>query len=195
MNTLSDFNKLAKRIPSVILTLINYFRTIIAKSPTGVSFISIQRYENRYGEISANLINVGASYAKAKAKDITFLEKLDVTTIKDAKVDSVLLEQARLELIKSFKNPSKSRSQGQKDSYFHLLNGLKVHVETGEVYIYGYREHKKVIVEGEYPTVNSRPLTIAKNTLRKQLRTGKFTQYKLSNIGKLKIDGDTLIIL
>ena len=47
------------------------------KSITGVSFVSIRNYTNKFGEVSNNLINVGASYEKAKAKDIEFLENFN----------------------------------------------------------------------------------------------------------------------
>jgi hypothetical protein len=173
--------------------VINNLKQAVAKSPTGVSFIAINGYENSNGEISDNTVNIGASYDNAKKKDIDTLKNVDIIEL-NAKSDKITLEKARQELINSFINPSKTRSQGQKNAYTIITDGLKVHNETGEVYIYGYCEKKTVKVEGVYPTVNSRPLTIAKKELKKlcNLRTNKFKQYKVKEIGNLKVNGQTL---
>jgi hypothetical protein len=58
--------------------------------------------------------------------------------------------------------------------------------------VYGYREQKTVLVKGEYKTVKSAALTIAKNELRKLLKTGKFTQYSLELGNTIKANGETL---
>ncbi len=110
----------------------------------------------------------------------------------DSKLDSALLETARLELIESFINPSENRSNGQIDAYTHIFSGVKVHNETGKLYIYGYRENKTDIQEATYKTVNSKPLTIAKNELRNRLRTGKSTQNSLKTGNELRLNGETL---
>lgn len=181
-----------------ILTITNKALQVLAtikgatdKSITGVSFVSIRNYTNKFGEVSNNLINVGASYEKAKAKDIEFLENLNVNDYQ-FKSDLTLIDEARKELIASFIKPSESRSNGQKDAYTNIVAGVKVHNETGILYIYGYRERKEVLKAGEYPTVNSKPLTIAKDELRKLLRTGKFTQYALEIGNEVRANGETL---
>lgn len=176
-------------------SVINSLQNVVAKSPTGVGFVSIKGYENRYGEVSNNLINVGASYENMTKKDIEYLENLDVTKIGtdiDSDIDSVTLEKARTELINSLIKPNKNRSNGQKNAYTSITSGLKVHNETGDVYVWGYRVNKTVIKAGEYPKINSRPKTIAKNIIRKGMKTAKFTQYKVSNIEKMKLNGETL---
>lgn len=171
--------------------IINSVKAAIRNSPTGVSFVSIKGYENSKGEISNNRINVGMDYEKCKTLDIATLENLDLTTVK-TKTDLITLEKARTELINAFISPNKNMSNAQADAYTHLCKGVKCHNETGELYIYGYREHKEVLVKGEYPVVNSKPLTIAKDELRKLLRTGKFTNFKVSNISNMRLNGDTL---
>jgi hypothetical protein len=163
----------------------------VEKSPTKVSFVSIKGYTNKFGEEANHLINIGASYEKAKQKDIEFLRQLNVNSF-ESKLDKTLLEQARIELIDSFVAPQKSRSEGQINAYTNIVSGIKVHNETGEIYVYGYRERKEIIIEGTYPIVNSKALTIAKNELRKLLKTGKFTQYVLKNVSYIKANGETL---
>ena len=173
------------------IQLIVALKKAIEKSPTKVSFVSIKGYKNKNGEVANHLINIGASYLKAKEKDIQFLTELDINSF-DSKLDKPLLEQAKTELISSFNKPEKNRSEGQINAYTTIIPGVKVHNESGVIYIYGYREKKEIITEGTYPVVNSTPLTKAKNELRKSLKTGKFTQYALNEVSSIRANGETL---
>jgi len=138
-------------------------------------------------------VNIGASYENAKNKDIETLKNADILTIQTVS-DKITLEKARQELIASLIKPNENRSNGQIDAYTPICKGLKVHNETGEIYVYGYGENKKIIVEGTYPKVNSRALTIAKNELKKalNLRTNKYKNFKVTNISNMKLNGDIL---
>lgn len=183
MNTISIDPKVRK----VIETL----KQATDKSVTGVSFVSIRNYTNKSGETSNNLINIGASYDRAKKRDIEFLENLDASA-HDFKSTPDLIEEARIALIAAFLKPDQNRSKGQTDAYTQIVPGLKVHNETGYLYVYGYREQKTVLKAGEYKAVKSAPLTIAKNELRKLLKTGKFTQYSLEIGNEVRANGETL---
>lgn len=164
---------------------------VISKSPTGVSFFSVKDYTNKDGETSDYVFNVGASYEKAKAKDIEFLRNLDITK-RTFKSTSVEIEKARTTLIEAFINPNERISTGQKDAYTSIIPGVKVHNETGYLYLYGYLLSKVVKVKGTYKTVNSSAETIAKNELRKLLRTSKFRQFSIEVGNTLKGNGRTI---
>jgi hypothetical protein len=175
------------------LVVINLLKVATLKSPNGVTFVSIKNYTNKQGEVSNQLINVGASYENAKAADIQTLKDLDITLSKHEFKSSIIdLEKARVELINAFITPNENRSNGQKEAYEHISSGLKVHNQTGLLYIYGYRINKTVLVKGEYKKVNSSALTIAKNELRKLLKTDKFVNFSLEVGNTLKMAGDTL---
>ena len=60
------------------LQVIANLTSVLAKSPTGVSFVAINKYTNSSNEVSNNLINVGASYQNAKNSDIEFLENINL---------------------------------------------------------------------------------------------------------------------
>ena len=179
------------QISNVATNVIGLVRNAIAKSPTGVSFFSIKNYTNKSGEVSNQLINIGVKYAATKEKDIKFLRELDVTTMQwqSAMVD---IEKARTALIEAFIAPDKARSEGQIDAYTVITDGVKVHNETGLLYIYGYRVNKTVLVEGEYKTVNSSKETIAKNELRKLLKTGNFVNFSIEVGNNLTANGETI---
>lgn len=107
--------------------------------------------------------------------------------------DTLLLEKARVELINSFIKPNENRSQGQIDAYTIAAKGIKVHNESGDIYIFGLRVNKSVVEQGVYPIVNSKPLTLAKNTLRRELKSNKFTQYKINATTAIKLNGEELV--
>jgi Ni,Fe-hydrogenase maturation factor len=173
--------------------VINLAKAAIEKSPTGVSFVSIRNYTNQYGEVSNQTINLGESYEKAKLRDIELLEKLDITKAEYGFKSSVLmLEKARVELIEAFIKPNENRSKGQTEAYTNICKGIRVHNQTGLLYLYGYRINKTVLQSGTYPTKNSKELTIAKDELRKLLKTGKFVNFSLEVGNTLKMAGDTL---
>tara|TARA_R110000822_G_scaffold185911_1_gene325018 strand:+ start:3689 stop:4219 length:531 start_codon:yes stop_codon:yes gene_type:complete len=145
----------------------------VKNSPTGVTFVSVKEYENKANEISNYLINVGVSLVNAKNKDIEYLENLDVSTLQTT-ICKDLLNEARLALIKALKKPNENRSKGQKNAYTTISKGIRLHNETNRLHVYGFFVKKDVIVKGVYKKVNSRPLTIAKNFLRKSMKSTKF---------------------
>lgn len=150
----------------------------LKSSPTGVSFFGVNNYTNANGEVSNFVINIGTNYDKAKIKDIEYLKNLDVKTLK-SDIDITILEDARQQLLESLINPKESYSNGQKDAYTHINEAIKVHNETDAIYIFGTRVKKTVLVEGTYKTVNSRPLTIAKDLIRKNLKSAQFRLFKV----------------
>jgi hypothetical protein len=180
-------------LSTVAIQVIKNIKQTIAKSPNGVSFISINGYTNQSGEISNNLLNIGASYANAKLKDIETLKNADLTTLKTIS-DKITLEIARTELINSLIKPNENMSTAQKEAYTHICEGLKVSNETGKLYIFGFREKKTVITEGTYKETKSQAKTIAKNELKKllNLRTDKYKNFIVAEITNMKINGNVL---
>jgi len=173
------------------MQVINLVKNAVSNSITGVSFFSIKNYTNKSGEVSNSLINVGIDYIKSKQQDIDFLKNINLNdyTFKSP-ID--LIKDARLDLIVSLTSPDENRSKGQTEAYTNIFSGVKVHNETGLLYVWGYRVNKTVIKEGEYKTVKSSPKTIAKNELKKLLKTNKFTQYAIEIGNTIKAQGETI---
>jgi hypothetical protein len=173
------------------LVVIALVRGAVSKSLTGVTFFSIKDYTNQQGEVSNQLINVGINYQKSKEEDIKFLKAMN---LKDYQFKSPieLLKEAKNELIASFEKPDENRSNAQQDAYTIIFPGVKVHNETGKLYIYGYRVNKTVLKEGTYKEVKSAPLTIAKNEIRKLLKTNKFVNFSIEVGNTLKANGETI---
>ena len=97
-------------------------------------------------------------------------------------------------MIAAFIKPNENRSNGQIEAYTTIFSGVKVHNESGLLYIYGYGVSKNILVKGEYKEVKSRPLTIAKDELRKLLKTSHFRNFSIEIGNELKASGETIEI-
>jgi hypothetical protein len=181
-------------INEVVLKVIALLQNAVSQTAKGVTFFGLRNYQNKQLETSNYLINLGIDYEDQKNKDIQYLRTLDITK-QTFNSPLTLIEQARQELINSFIAPDENRSNGQKNAFTHICKGLKIHNESGLLYIYGYLVNKTVITKGEpKKAVNSRPLTIAKDELRKELKTGKFVSFIVSVGNTIKVSGETLEI-
>lgn len=176
------------QISSEALKVITLIQKALTKSPTGVSFCSIKNYTNQEGEVSDYLFNIGVSYTKAKEKDLEFLKNLDITNMQwqSAMVDII---KANGELIRSLEAPTK-----EKDIYTFITNGLKVHNDTGLIYVFGMKVSKKVKEAIDYGEDTRRPLTKAKDEIRKLMKTTKYRQFILNLNGmSVKVSGEEII--
>lgn len=174
--------------------ILNLMAELVKKN--GCTFVRVKNYTNAQGEVQDVTINVGTSYENAKKRDLQFLQGLNVSTLKHnySDVNPELLETARLELIKSIIAPNKAMSEGQKNAYVHLMDGLKFSPETKQIYIFGTKvEGTKVVTKAaEYKADTRKPLTKAKDIIRKDMSTGKYRQYVLSQLGAVTINKQTL---
>lgn len=143
------------------------------KNVKSARFVSINGYENKNGEISNYVINLNVSLEKLKERDINLLQSLELDGVS---------ETARQELLDSFiKNRSKetatNQSKGQIDAYTHLSKNIKFHNTTREVFITGMLVQKYIIKKGTYKEVKSAEKTIAKNKIKKHLRSAKYRTF------------------
>jgi len=172
----------------------------------GTSFIGIQGYENSSNEISNQVILLGANYRNAQIKDLNSYKNFDINSLVGeydldllnkgldqliSSLEKTMLKDDEKEALRLKNDATINRSDAQKDAYTHIENGIKYHKDTDTLYIYGYIVSKKVIQKGSYKVVKSRPLTLAKNAIKKacNLRTTKFRQFKIENASKLKMQG------
>jgi hypothetical protein len=152
-----------------------------------VSFVSVI-YTNQHNEKQQTVFNIGVDYSTAKQKDLEYLQNLDVNDL-HSNIDIQILEEAKRSLIISFTKPSTDKES----PFIHLEKGLKMHKETNELYVFGMQVQKTVIEEGEYKEDTRKPLTRAKDEIRKQLRTSKYRQFKIDRAEQFKIKGDIIV--
>jgi hypothetical protein len=168
-------------------------------SEVQIGFIAINEYTNLHNEGSVRRINIGFSYEKLKKDDLKIL--IDgVIFIPSEQYSQTDWNLAVTELKESIINPNENRSKAQTDAYLKMTeNGaLKYNYSTQKLYVMGLelKESKTITKEGDYPTVNSAPKTIAKNVIKsKYLKAGKIRQFIVNEISEVVLRGETLELM
>ena len=173
----------------------------------GASFIAIKNYSNKYGEIADLVVNANVSIHNAKEKDLQTLKSLTDKDLQDIANETSLpletLQVALAEMIASAEknlsadmNEHTNQSKAQAEAYIHLTPSVKMHKDTMNVFVSGFINNKKVIVEGEYPQRKKREKTLCKDAIGKHvgLRMNKYRQYNIGNIDQINITGETLTL-
>jgi hypothetical protein len=157
----------------------------------GVGFVSLQYRSKESNELSKCLYNVGAKYQNAVKSDIDTLNE-GVEYIASDKYTKADWDLALAESMKSLVAPDKVRSDGQKNAYVSLNeenNSLKLNYSTLDIYLFMKQESKVVLEQGVYKEVNSKAKTIAKNVIKKNLKSAKFRTLILKNVaGSVKVN-------
>lgn len=165
-------------------------------------FVSLE-YTNSKGETSKQTINVGVSYQNVLENSLNQLAAMDLESIKqqasDKGLDPSLVETAVSEIEGSL---SRSLSRPEQvdiadvSNFENLSKGIKMHRVTGELYLSGLVRSKTVITPGTYKEVKSRPLTLVKKLIEKDLMFNKYRMFKLApaQIHQVSSEGKTLII-
>ena len=143
------------------------------ESLKGSSFIGIREYHNKYGKVAnINLLtNVNTMTAKKKdLKKLMGISESDLIML--ALKNGIKLDTFKLALSEMIASGEKNvssdstehttQSKAQAEAYVHIAPGVKLHKDTFNVFIDGFLEKEEVLIEGEYPTVNSADKTKAK---------------------------------
>lgn len=182
---------------------------VIFSTINGNSFVGIEDYLSKAGEVSNRVIHVGVDRTKRLEKDLVKLQNFDTTEISE-KYGKVPTEKGHLELIialqkvlatekekdvlRAQNDKTVNRSDAQKDAFIHLEKGVKMHIETKDLYVYGYTQSKTVIVPGVYKEVKSQVKTLAKNAIKKaaKLQDNDYRLFKAGNFANIKVQGITM---
>jgi hypothetical protein len=160
------------------------------------SFVRILNYSNDkgQGEVADYTINLGIKYENAKASDIEFLRNpLNLENVDFGK--SVQWAQtARLEMLESRTKVVNRQSEAQSDAYITLCPNVRLHIAKQRIYIYGFVVRKDVTVKGNYATVDSSPLTLAKKKIEKELKATQFRQFAFDKLASVKVKGEEIEI-
>lgn len=169
----------------------------------GAKFIGVNGYKNQHGEISNQILNVNVDIRKAKESDLVTLSKITEKQLrvvaKQVNVGFEVARRALKEMIHSaernLSNDNKTaQSEAQNDAYISLGKGLRLHKDSMEVYVSGFANSKRVLVEGEYPSTNKQAKTLVKDVIKEGLKMSKFRNFKLGKADALTITGDTIYL-
>jgi len=160
-------------------------------SVKGTQFVQFT-YTNQEGETARYNLTLGVDYENAMERSLQLLQNLSVTP---GSVD----EQAKDELVTSLiqrlnRNEAERQKIESESSYLKIVPGVDLHIPSGKIFVRGMLNHKTVVTPGNYVTVNSRPKTIAKKQMMKNLPVGKWRMFCLNadQIKSVNILGDTI---
>lgn len=180
---------------------INEAQTIsaLSRNANGCRFASILYSSVESGELARYSLLIGVSYENAVAQDLEYLNRLKRYKPygKYFNKDVAVHLQAVDELIAGLeKRKSTSTRSTTPNVYVNICNGIKKHKETGVFYLWGFIQQKTVITPSTKNTkpVQSNPLTIEKDRIRRKLHTDSYRQFKIDNIGTVKINNQTLVL-
>lgn len=181
---------------------INEVQTVsaLASNAKGCKFASVLYRSGSTGELARYSLLIGVSYENAVDRDLEFLYKLKkYKPYGDANTPAALVHiQAVDELITGLESSKSKFNQtlSTTNIYTNICNGIKKHKETGVFYLWGFIQQKTVINPRLKPSrsVQSKPLTIEKDRIRRKLHTDSYRQFKIDNIGTVKINNQTLVL-
>jgi hypothetical protein len=151
----------------------------------GATFLSLLGYRNEYSEVADYSIVFHMSYHKALERSLTALQGV----VPGSDYESIAKRELIDSYTKSLDKMATTPIEDLEDNYTRFLDengnyikGVKMHTETGTLHLYGLVNHKRVIMPGMYPNKadTRRPLTVAKDKLRKLCPVNKFRQFKLT---------------
>lgn len=165
----------------------------------GCSFGSIT-YRNQKGEKSRYTVRFGVDHGETLKKDVAnypaIRERLYAElseTFGEATALKALAEKE--ESLRTCISGTNVHSIAQKESYVHAgVTGVKFGIDTRKLYLYAYVQTKVVLEKGEYKPVKSRPLTLAKKRIEKELLTSKYRTFIIEEdqLERIKTGGETL---
>lgn len=154
---------------------------ILATIRPSATFLSIKGYKSATsGEVADHTICFHMSYGSALERSIALLSEVVPADDLEAQAKSELLASYQKSLDKVTTEPLEVVG----DHYDRVLDaegapikGIKIHKESGALHLFGLAHRKVVHTKGTFKEVKSRPLTIAKDRLRKSLPVEKFRQF------------------
>lgn len=160
------------------------FVSELSKLHPASTFLTVAGYRNAHSEIANYSIVFNMSYQNAIMRSIDILENMDVgLSAAENFAREEVLSSLRRSYMASIDKPIESREDGYrhfKDEDGNYIKGIKLHLHTNTLHLYGLVAQKRVLMPGFYPESNENPLTRAKRQLRHLTPAGKFRQFKMT---------------
>ena len=168
----------------------------IAASAGLARFASFVYTSMSTGEVARYTLQLGFNYRNCLEKSRLALEiEAPALTGIDAQAAAELLASIDASLAGTQTGYTKAETYVDAlDASGKAVPGVKRNVNDNSLQIFGLLHAKVQIAPPtvERKEVKSRPLTIAKNKLRKDLPIGKFREFALENLSTARINGETL---
>jgi hypothetical protein len=155
------------------ITLAQIVAAVSARLASGPSFVGVTYTAKESGEKSRFVLNLGTDYLNLVRKSLAQAEAVETKTELEA--------QAKADVVASLKNTLANAEKGLSNDnytkagvYEPICKGIKAHKEDESFEVCGLVVSRKVLIAGVHKPVNSKPLTLAKNAIRKALAISKY---------------------
>lgn len=175
-----------------------------------IGYVSLKGYSSELSkgtEIANQLINVGMNYKNAIEKDKVTFENVDLSTIDVNKFDYNYIntdgltideyKQKVTECLPQALEELKGDKRKRKSNDVYLNKILVFNTNTLKLSVIGKTENKVIETKGDFKIVKSKPLTVAKKLIEKQVngKTQAMRRFAIDNfIGSIKLQGETIEI-
>ncbi len=175
-----------------LLPILRELAKVVGAKFAGITYTSKVSGKVLTAETAKHTIILGASTEELYKRDIPLLSAMLATLSGDALLAATELLDSRVASVEL--GVGNTPEYTQADTYIHIdgLPGVKLHKDTGALYLSGLAHDKTVIVPGTYRVVKSSPKTIAKDKIRKDLPSGRFRTFALSNVSRAALNGNVL---
>jgi hypothetical protein len=174
---------------SVLSEIISAFARATGHGP---SFVGVTYTAKKTGETARYVFSIGTNYLNLLNKSLVELGGISVESELDKAAHAAV--KASLEKsIAAHEKGEQSDDYTKKGMYRDLSPGVK-EFNDGTCEIAGIQISRKVITPGVYKTVNSAPLTLAKQAIEKQLSKSKYKTLCIDagNLESIRVGGNEI---
>ena len=162
------------------------------------TFLSLIGYRNEASEIADYSIVFHMSYENALRRSLTVLENVSPEGDYQSVAKKELMASYRASLEKIATVPVEEIEDGYTrffDENGKHIKGIKYHTASETLHLYGLVNFKRVLMPGQYKQTNRRPLTIAKDQLRRLCPVNKFRQFKIvsNQVDRISVENLSLL--
>jgi hypothetical protein len=170
----------------------------LAKLKPSSTFLTVKGYRNEASEIADYSIVFNISYRSALEKSIAILQEMNLTSELEKYARDELVESHNKSLVKIASLPLEEIERGYQrffDENDNHIKGIKLHIASNTLHLYGLVVHKRVLMPGEYGTDLRKRSTVVKDKLRYLTPVGKFRQFKITpaQVDAIKVQNLSLL--
>ena len=159
-------------------------------STTGAKFASLTYTAKESGEIARFVVLLGTNYGRLLAASLKKVELVKTATDLAAEAKQEVIASLTQSIV-AFETETANPDYTCAETYQQITSGVKLHKENGTVYVSGIVISRKVINAGVHKVVNSKPLTVEKNRIKKGTAIAKWRQFILGaeNMDTVRMGG------
>ena len=176
------------------------FVKVLSQLRSSSTFLVLKGYRSDSVEVADFNIIFHMSYKNALLRSIAALESVIPDDALEAQAKKECLESFMTSLDKIETTPIEELEDSYRrftDSNGQYVKGVKLHEESNTLHLYGLVVQKKVLMPGSHKKVNHKPLTVAKDKLRRLCPVSNFRQFRITEdqVDSISVEGLHLLPL